>query len=845
MASPKTTRKLSNSKRSSTRSGPRKRAGEKKTSKTKKKRNSKTTSTKKSAGKKKVTRKTTKKTAKKTTNKATKKTAKKSKKKIGKKKGSAKGGKNTRRGSWRGKLLRGLLLVVLLGLAVLFLYGLSLDRHIKGHFADQPWQQPARVYARAQDVYAGLALSTQQLEQRLLASGYRKVQSPQNSGEFARGASTVRLITRELTLGDDKFAQTALEIRFSGANVSAVVDGAGRELPLARLEPQLIGNIIPRSGVDRQVVGADQVPALLRAMLIAVEDRRFHSHPGLDWRGILRAAWANFRAGKVVQGGSTINQQLIKSHFLTRDKTYRRKFKEALMAISLNLRMSKDDIMLAYINEIYLGQEGQRAVHGFDLASRFYFDRPLDELETAQMATLVGMVRGPSLYNPRRHPERALKRRNQVIGLVADAQVISQEAAQNAMAQPLGVVSSSTSLRNHHPAVLALVKQSLQKDYSADDLAGAGLTIMTTLDPHVQQRVVEALDQAVGSVEKSSSQQNLDLEAAAVVISPDTGELLAVAGGRRSGADGFNRAVDMRRPIGSLIKPFVYLAALLDGRYTLDSYLSNERISVPLENGENWEPRNFSGEYGGEVPLYLALAKSFNVPAVRTGLDVGLAKVTDVLQRMGFTRPIGQYPSLLLGALEMSPVEVAQLYLGLSGRGFVTPIRVVSVVYGADGEPLSRYPLKVEQKVDEIASYQILHNLQLVTTMGTARSLPARMSSGGFREMNIAGKTGSTNDLRDSWFAGVTGDAVTVVWVGNDDNQPTGLTGSRGALPVWAALMRAISTRSLEVFAPDGLKLVPFDPATGLSLRNCGGAVLLPLRDNARTAAQPDCASRY
>ena len=767
-----------------------------------------------------------------------KKTPKKSVKKARRKKTARKGRSRrstsaaTRR--WPKRLLKLAVVLVLVVSLPIVIYGFILDARIKDRFASQPWKQPARVFARPLELYVGASLSSGELERHVLELGYARARQPERPGDFARAQNHLRLISRGNSLAG--VPSQALDVYFSGNTLVELTDGNGAPVPLATLEPQMIGSILARSGEDRMVVGADAVPHLLKQALIAVEDRRFSTHHGLDFKGIARAAFANIRAGRVTQGGSTITQQLIKGHFLSNEQTWKRKFKEALMAISLDARMYKDEILLAYINEIYLGQDGRRAIHGFDLASRFYFSRRLDELDVHQIATLTGMVRGPSQYNPRRYPQAALERRNQVIGILEQQDVISAEAAAVARDQPLGITRDRTGNFGGYPTVLSMVKQQLLRDYKQEDLTSVGLSVFTTLDVIAQQRVEQHMSQALEQVERDSGAASESLQTAAAVLAPDTGELIALVGGRQIGFDGFNRALEMRRPIGSLIKPFVYLTALESGRYDLDSMISNAPLDVELENGQIWSPRNFDDLYGGDVPVFKALSQSFNTPAVRAGLDVGVDNVVETLRSMGITRDIDAFPSLLLGSVELSPLEVAQLYLGLAGRGFVTPPRVVRTVKDAAGNELKSYPLEVQQAASADSAYQIVHTLRLAATQGTASSLAYRLPG-----ITVAGKTGSTNDFRDSWFAGLTQSAVAVVWVGRDDNAPTGLTGSRGALPVWASIMRALNSSPLLQYAPESLLQAPFDYASGEALPYCDPAVLIPLRPNVDRQSIVDC----
>ncbi|HID48882.1 MAG TPA: penicillin-binding protein 1B, partial [Chromatiales bacterium] len=565
------------------------------------------------------------------------------------------------------------------------------------------------------------------------------------------------------------------------------------------------------------------IPDHLVAALLAAEDRDYFHHHGIHLLSIGRALLANLRAGRAVQGGSTLTQQLVKNFYLTPERSLWRKANEALMAILLEWRYDKDEILEAYLNEIYLGQESSRAIHGFGLASRFYFDRPVQQLTTAQVATLVALVRGPSYYNPRRHPERLRKRRDLVLKIMADQGVISAGVARRASRTDLGIVRGTRS-DSRHPAFLDLVRRQLQRDYRREDLTSAGLQIFTTFDPRIQQAAEQALSQRVKQLDR---QQGLagKLQGAVVVTDTTSGEVLALVADRQPRFAGFNRALDARRPIGSLIKPAVYLSALEQpAQYTLSTALSDTPIRLKGPNNDIWSPRNYDGTSHGTVPLFRALVHSYNQATVRLGMQLGFERIADTLQRLGAERDIPAYPSMLLGAVNFSPYEVTRMYQTLAAGGFRTPLRAIREVLTVEGEPLRRFPLDVEQVVDPASVAVLVSALHEVTRSGTARSLAGALPAG----LSVAGKTGTTNDLRDSWFAGFSGDHLAVVWLGQDDNGSTGLTGSSGALRVWTRLMQIIPNQPLLPPATDEVEYHWIDGNTGLlSRQDCEGAVQL------------------
>src|SRR5690606_5224402 len=476
------------------------------------------------------------------------------------------------------------------------------------------------------------------------------------------------------------------------------------------LEPMLIGHLFPSHGEDRLILGPDEVPELLTESLKAVEDRRFDRHWGIDARAMLRAAIANVRAGGITQGGSTLTMQLVRSYFLSSRQTYTRKIREALMALVLELRHSKDEIMLAYVNEIYLGQNGARAVHGFGLASRFYFGKPLAELDVHEIALLVAIVRGPSYYDPRRNPQNALARRTLVLGLMRDAGLIDDAAFASSNDRDLGVVTVESRRAAYYPAFMDLVRRQLRRDYDDDDLERRGLRVYTTLEPLTQAAAEQALVTELERLQRAAAGRS-ELEGAVIVTSPHNAEVRALVGGKRTGFDGFNRALDARRQIGSLVKPAVHLAAFDTGRYTLATQLDDMPVTLELDNGRTWSPNNFEGEANGQVTAVRALAESLNLATVHLGLEVGVEQVARTLERLGVEPRRPLYPSLLLGAIELTPYDVAEMYNTVANGGFRTPLKAVRAVVDGQGRTLRRYALEIEQVASAPSIYALNQGL--------------------------------------------------------------------------------------------------------------------------------------
>ncbi|HEY5791077.1 MAG TPA: penicillin-binding protein 1B, partial [Gammaproteobacteria bacterium] len=736
---------------------------------------------------------------------------------------------------WRG-LFKLALWVVLLAIPPLGGYLYYLDREVVGQFEGKRWALPARVFARPLELFPGLRLSPGQLADELQLLRYAEGGASGEPGTFRRSGDSVTLRSRGFAFADGRQAPQAAVVRFADGRVSALEVPGGGALPLLRLEPLEIGGIYPAHNEDRVLVQLAEVPPVLVETLLTVEDRHFYRHHGVDPVAIARAVWANLRSGRVSQGGSTLTQQLVKNFFLTPERSLVRKANEALMALLLEYRYPKEAILEAYLNEVYLGQDGARAIHGVGRASLYYFGQPVTQIDLPRAALLVTLLRGASYYDPRRHPERALERRNRILAQLEELGLVDRKSRVAAQRAPLGVSADSDTAAVTYPAFFDLVRRQLRRDYRDEDLRSEGLRVFTTLDPLVQQRAETVVARQLPALEQARKLPAGKLQAALVVTRGEGGEVLAVTGDRRPRYAGFNRALDAVRPIGSLVKPAVYLAALERG-YTLATSLDDRPYSLTLDDGSRWEPQNYDRQSHGAVPLFRALAESYNQATARLGMELGLPRSVDMLQRLGVQRPVDAYPALLLGTLELAPLEVAQFYQTLAGNGFYTPLRAIREVVTPDGSRLQRYPLTVEQRVDPGAVYQLTRALQEVVRDGTASSLQPAVAA-----LGVAGKTGTTDDLRDSWFAGFSGEHLAVVWVGRDDNAPTGLTGASGALRLWGELLAGIPTQPLQATVPEGYRTVwlEFDPPR-LSAAGCAGAVALPLPEAALPVEQSAC----
>ena len=723
-----------------------------------------------------------------------------------------------------GKAVR---LVVLLLLLALSGYIYYLDVTIQAAFEGRKFALPARVYGRSLEVYPGLKLTSGQFVDELKSLSYHENPEPNEAATYKFTLNGFEFTTRNFVFGDGPQPSQHLRIEFVDGKVSLLQQRGSPDidLPILRIEPPVIGGIYPGHNEDRELLKLDQFPKPLIDSLIAVEDRKFYTHWGIDPRGIARALFKTV-TGQRIEGGSTLTQQLVKNFFLTSERTLTRKGTEVLMALLLEMHYSKDEILETYLNEIFLGQDGSRAIHGFGLASYFYFDRPIDRLDLQEIATLVGMVKGPALYDPRKNPQLAIKRRNVVLQEMVSLNVITQAQFVAARQKPLGVILRPPTGTSPYPAFLQLVHRQLERDYREEDLRSEGLRIFTTLDPRVQHQAEEALSLRLGQIEKARRMAANTLEGAVVVSSTQTGEIQALVGGRDARYAGYNRAIDAQRQIGSLAKPIVYLTALEDSaHYTLITPLDDSPLVWSQPGTTDWKPQNYDRQFHGQVQLRTALAHSYNVATARLGIELGVENILDKLPLYGIERRPPPFASSLLGAFELSPIEVAQLYQTFADGGFRTPLRAIREIVTAEGKPLQRYPLNVDPVAPPAPVYVLTAAMQGVVREGTAQPLSNWLPP----ELNVAGKTGTTDDLHDSWFAGFTGDRVAVVWVGRDDNKPSGLTGASGAMTVWGEMMKNIQPEPLQPVVPENIEMVNVDPVSGLRYNDdCKTGVLLP-----------------
>jgi penicillin-binding protein 1B len=719
------------------------------------------------------------------------------------------------------------LVILVLSFVALAIYVMRLDSVVRTKFDGQRWEIPAKVYARPLELYVGSTVDAKSIKNELTLLGYKSNADYKTSGSFTGDGSTMFIHTRGFNFGTSLEPEQVLKVQFGPNAITDIQSTQTNSSGVVRLEPVLIGGIYPRINEDRVLIKLSDTPQQLIDALIATEDRSFYQHHGISVRGLGRAVLSNVTGG-ARQGGSTLTQQLVKNFYLTNARTLKRKATEAVMAVLLETHYSKNEILETYLNEINLGQNGNHSINGFGLAAQFYFAQPIQELKLSQVALLVGLVKGPSEYNPWRHPESSLARRNVVLDNLLNQGKITQDQYQVAHDAPLGIVKKPTVGQSLYPDFLDLVRRRLRLEYQESDLTSDGLQIFTTLDPRVQNAANTAFDQSINRIIKSNPKRLTGLQGAVLVSNPQNGEILAVVGG--SGLfTGYNRALDARRQVGSLFKPAVYLTALASGRYNLMSLLDDGPVNVTGVGLTNWQPQNYDQQDHGTVTLTEALAHSYNQATVHLGMQLGITQVISTLKNLGINATLTGYPSILLGAANLSPLDILNMYQTLGSNGFQHPPRAIISVIKSNGQPIQRFGLSMQQGTDPAATYLINYAMQQVIKSGTAtavnRSLPATL--------NLAGKTGTTNDLRDAWFAGYSGNYTTVVWVGQDDNHPTGLTGATGALPIWIDVMSRLKLTPVAFAQPDNVVWQWVDSNSGqVSAEGCPGATYIPMLRN-------------
>ena len=702
-------------------------------------------------------------------------------------------------------------------------YTLVLNKRVQDRFNDLVFAVPTRVYARPLPLAVGMPMTPSALELELTFAGYSDDGHGQVAGSWVKQGTHYTITSRGYAGPDGGELPKCIRVTLGNGTVQSVQDVVGdKSIALTHLDPARIATLYGASQEERRFVHLADVPPLLLSGLQAVEDRDFKHHIGIDFSAILRAAFANLRAGHTVQGGSTLTQQLVRNLFLSRDQNFTRKVNEALMSMLLEAHYSKGRILEAYVNDVFLGQQGDQAIRGFAAASEFYFGRRMEDLRPQETALLVGMVKGPSYYDPRRSPDRALTRRNLVLQEFANTGLLTAAQASSAQAAPLDVINNGQLPHDRFPAFLQLVRTQITADFDEQSLRDGNLSVFTTLDPAAQLYTEQAITTALQSLGKRGDV----VQAAGVVTDAQTGSVLAVVGSKIPGDQGFNRALDARRPIGSLVKPFVYLVALTQpDRWNLASLLDDSPVSMRQPDGSMWTPHNDDNQSHGQLPMVDALAHSWNLATIHLGLAVGLPRIQAFLKSFGLDN-VSPSPSLLIGALDLAPLQVAQLYQYLAADGHAFPLVAVRGVVDGNGRTIKRYQVQSGNGEYQNAVRLVTWAMQQVALTGTAHAI----GDSNLKWLHAAGKTGTSNDLRDSWFAGFTGQHLAVFWIGRDDNKPTTLFGADGGLRAWRELFAKLPTRALPTTLPDGLEMAWINPADAKRTEpQCEGARQFPV----------------
>ncbi len=703
------------------------------------------------------------------------------------------------------------------------------------------WTIPAKIYARSLDIAEGSKVNKSYLIRELDMLSYSENKNPSKPGEFRYQKNNLKIFLR----GYDDQKSGLFDIFIEEGKVSKITNQLGISVDIIKLEPIAIGGMYPSHMEDRILLNWSQVPSILIDTILSIEDQNFFNHRGISLRSIFRAFFTNVKARDIEQGGSTITQQLAKNLFFTSEQTIKRKVMEAIAALLIEFHYSKEEILLAYINDVFLAQSGKRAIHGFGMGAQHFFGTSVANLEVEQVALLVGMLKGPSLYNPRRNPNNATNRRNLVLDILKKGRYIDSSLLEDYKSRPLGIVSPSFRSETKYPAFHDLVRLELRENYEDSELRTQGLKVQTNLDPVLQDSLEFNIKKTKNQLVKKYGDRLIELEGAAIAVDISTGEIKAVVGSSDPAKFGFNRSINAIRPIGSLVKPFIYLTALNKyDQYSLTTILDDSKLSI-RSGGEIWEPNNFDKKFHGKIPLHVALWQSYNIASARLGLDLGYDSVQETFNKLGIVKSIERYPSLFIGSFEMSPFEAIQSYQVIAADGFYSPLRSIRDIKDLKGDIDLSYPYKIEQRIRPEPVHLLKFAMRQTFISGTARGYSRKKID----SWQAGGKTGTSDDQRDSWFVGFAGDLLVLVWLGFDDNRPTPLTGRSGALEVWKNFINDIQPSSVERNEFPRIKYIWTDKKDGLvSGEKCKNSLLVPFiigtEPNTIPSVRSKCATR-
>ena len=711
-----------------------------------------------------------------------------------------------------------------------------LNANLIRQFESLSWAVGAKIFARPLELYQGAMFTQEQVRFELDLLKYQLVQGSPVQGQYRIDGNSLWVGMRGHNYPDGEEPDRVVQINFSKDLVEAVRNGDAKPLEIIRFEPLVLAQLSGKHA-DRDIVRLSDFPKDFIQMLVAVEDRSFFDHAGISITGISRAIINNIVAGRFSQGGSTLTQQLVKNLYLTRERTLTRKAIEAVYAILLDARFSKDRILAAYVNEVFLGQWGNRAIHGFGTAAQFYFGKPISELSTSQQALLIGLIKGPSVFDPRRFPERALERRNLVLQLSASLGVISEQQKVMASSAALSVPKQPADRIGRFPGYVAIVRRELAQDYTNEQLTADGLSVYTAFDPQIHRGLDQGRKNALTRLKATGLDSQGEVQLGAIMVDIPTGEIQAVLAGRDQRL-GFHRVLDARRQIGSLVKPFVVAAAIeQDPRLHAGTLVRDETISIEDDRGNVWTPKNYDEKELGIVRLESVIASSINQATVHLALGLGLNRILDRLDDLGI--PVGptRPPATLLGVSEMSPYQVAQYYQVLLNQGHQAPLKAVRTVVDNAGSVLTRRPFRSTRLMTARAAVQVDHMMRVGAKVGTGRAFGQR-----YTEV-MASKTGTTDDGRDAWFVGADGRRLGTVWVGFDDNRKAGLIGSVAALPIISDAFQYVRRTHRPNNLPEGLDHAWLNKSGQVVDQRCQGAEKRPLPIEYVNAKSDDCGS--
>ena len=710
-------------------------------------------------------------------------------------------------------------------LVVLFIFSAALvaviDYRVTSKLDGVLWTVPAKIYSRPLELAEGSKVNVDNLIREIEMLSYIADNKADSPGQFFLNKNKLKVFLR----GYQDQPSGIYEITFAGGTVKNIKNQLGISEEFIKFEPISIGGMYPVHMEDRVLLNWPEVPQILIDTILAVEDQDFFNHYGISLKSISRAFLKNVQAGSVEQGGSTITQQLAKSLFFSSEQTIRRKVLEAIASLLIELHYSKQEILLAYINDVFLAQSGRRAIHGFGMGAQHFFGTSVENLSTDQIALLVGMLKGPSLYNPVRNPKNAIQRRNLVLSILNRSNKISDSNLTLLKQKALNVSKPNYRTETKYPAFHDIVRLELQKNFDERELRTRGLVVETNIDPVLQESLENNIKKTKTQLIKKYGSKLEEIEGAAIAVDISNGEIRAVVGSTQPSSYGFNRAINAIRPIGSLVKPFIYLTALDKYEdFTLTTILDDSKLSL-MSGGEVWEPDNFDKKFHGEVPLHVALWQSYNIASARLGLELGYEAVEEVFSNLGIEKKVPNLPSVFIGSFELSPYQAIQAYQTIADDGFYTPLRSIRQIRETSGEIEFSYPYSVEQRMRPEPITLLKFALQQTFLTGTARGY----SKKDVDKWNAGGKTGTSDDQRDSWFVGFAGDLLVLVWLGFDDNRPTVLTGRTGAFQVWKNFIDDINPVSTKKTKLQRIQYVWTDIDDGLlSGKSCKNSLLVP-----------------